>query len=393
MIVLGADDADLGGAPPYWRSLDWRPPGPDREAFRRTLAAVPSIPFDRCAVVHRYDATVAERPLPDDQGWKTVGGTPVHDPDHGVLRIDAGAGEELWFRADAGAPGAELPDSAVLWALFAVEGPGRDERGEGGDERPVGIDFEVLASRAGEPSRGLRASWGSRFLWRSVGTGQRVRRIAATVPHDTLTEAWHGAAIDGRLAGLKSVTGDGPRDDVPLRDDGGMTIGSLDGLINNDPRAFFGTAGGGDDRGHFSARFGKTDREGGCRALVRRVVASAPGRWLAAEFRAAAPGRAVRLRLVLYADLPADGEGGAAAFLIRYAAGGDIRPNERAVDAVTISRQFDRASAHRIVEAAVDLRPFRAGAPLWFSVERDVGNDSDRLDATVHLLQVILEAV
>ncbi len=390
MIVLGPMDADLGGAPSYWRRGNWRPAGPDRDAATRSLTVVPTIPFDRCDIVLVYDAADLKRPLPEEQGWevKASAGGPVHLASQGALRLDAPAGEELWFYSTVRASTTNVPDHAVVWALFAVE----DTRGDrpDDDKRQIGFDLQVLANREGEPFRGLRATWSNRFVWRSLGRGERVKEIDASVPHDTLTEVWHGVAIDGRLTGFKTLPSD---DNLSVPDDGGLTIGGLDGLINNEPRSFFGVDTSADPPASFSARFGKTDPAGSCRVWIRRVVASAYGRWLVAAFRAAAPGTAVRLRLVLYADIPEDGADGAAAFLIRYASGSDVRPNERPTSEVTISRQFDSTNFHRVVEAAVDLKPFRPGAPLWFSVERDWRNESDKLRATVHLLQVILEAI
>jgi hypothetical protein len=389
MIVLGPMNADLGGAPAYWRQGNWRPPGVDRQTEQGSLALTTSIPFDRCDLVLEYDARDLKRPLPGDQGWdlKSSGGEPMHEAELGALRFDVPEGEILFFSGETRIRLENIPEYAVFYVLFTRED---DRRAEQEDRREdatiIGWDAQILLKRQREPFRGLRATWGDRFLYRELGNGTAAKQIDASVPHDTLTEVWHSAAIDGQMRGIRS------RRDSPFPDDGGKTIGSLDHLINNEDRAFFGAEQSAAGPARFVARFGKTDPRGTYRGRIRRFVASAPGRRICAEFRAAAPGKSVRVRLILYADIPEDGTEGSAAFTIRYASGASVRPNEIPRDEVTISRQFDATNFHRIVEAAVDLRPFTAGAPFWFSVERDWQNRSDTLTSTVHLLQVILEA-
>mgnify|MGYP000303674660 FL=1 len=104
MIVLGPLDADLCGAPDYWREGNWRPPSPqDIMAGSHGLGLMPSIPFDRCDAVLVYDARNLDAPMPRDQGWEERGdgNAARHEPERGTLLIEADEGRVLGYMGAA----------------------------------------------------------------------------------------------------------------------------------------------------------------------------------------------------------------------------------------------------------------------------------------------------
>lgn len=377
MIVLGPMNADLNGAPPYWRTGNWRP---------YTLTEAPSgcvfttVPFDKCDLVFEYDARLPKTPLPEDQGWKLSNGSPdnwKHEPERGTLRFSfKDDSSSFWSRIEKRET---MPDRAVAYGLFRIE---RDS----GTEKRGGLDFVVEANPPNGRSRGMRANWTNRFLYRPLDNANSFP-IAQPAAEPTLLNAWHRLGLDAELMGPK-VRGE----DVE-EDDGGKTIGSLDGLINNDDRRAFryGPAAGPQAR----AVFGKTDPGGPLEGEIRNFVGSFPGRFMRAGFRAVALGNRTRLRFIFCADPGARDEPGSAAFLVRYATPRlGLRPASLPLnEAPRAIRQFDASNIHRTVEVPVDLANLTAGEELWFTIERDWRHEGDKLRATVHLLMVIIEEV
>ena len=390
MIVLGPLDADLCGAPHYWREGNWRPPLPmDIVAGSHGLGLMPSIPFDRCDAVLVYDARDPDAPLPRDQGWdeKTSGIEPRHEAEQGTLLIEAGEGDVLGYLGAETGRLERMPQYAVCTTVFAKDATASEDR------RARGWEAMVAASGEGRRARGMAMSWNERFVYRSLD-GARTFPFSAAVSHDTLHEVWHAAALDGQLLGFR-VNRDEAGNVEAEDDDGGRTINSLDSLINNEPRVVFGY-GDAPDRPTLFASFGKPEEAGIFRGRVRRFAASAPGRFMRAEFRAAALAERVRLRLVLYAEGGSEREEPlreSAAFRIAWASGDELRPNALPQRSLTVARAFDPSDAWRIVEVAAELGDLKPGEPLWFALERDWRSDEDGLRATVHLLQVIVEAV
>ncbi len=376
MIVLGPMDANLNGAPPYWRTVNWRP---YTRAAAPANACLPTLPFDKCDLVYEYDARIPKAPLPADQGWSREGGADsdwVHDPARGVLRFSIKEGVSFWIREEKA--GRITPDRAVARGLFLIQQ-------DSGNTRQGGLDFVVEASRDEGRTRGMRANWTNRFLYRSLDGGNFLK-VSQPSAEPTLLRAWHQMALDAELSGA-DVNIDGIE-----KDDGGKTIGSLDGLINNDNRNAFGYGKGGSPLTR--AVFGKTDGPGPVEGLLRNFYASYSGRFLRASFRAITLGKRTRLRFVFCVDADPGFEPGSAVFRVRYATPSQgLRPAELpSRNAPLAIRQFDAANVGRTVEVPVDLgKRMKAGEELWFTLERDWRHEADKLRATVHLLQVIVE--
>lgn len=390
MIVLGPLDADLCGAPDYWREGNWRPPSPqDIMAGSHGLGLMPSIPFDRCDAVLVYDARNLDAPMPRDQGWEERGdgNAARHEPERGTLLIEADEGRVLGYMGAARGRLERMPQYVACTTVFA-----RDAAVGELDRRTLGWEAMVAASDDGRRARGMAMSWHERFVYRALDGG-RTFPFSASVPIDTLTEVWHAAALDGQLLGFR-VDPDEVRGAEVEEDDGGRTINSLDGYVNNEPRFVFGY-GAAPGRPLLLARFGKPQERGIFRGRVRRFAASAPGRFMRAEFRAAAPGPRARLRLLVY---PEGGAGrdvplrGSAAFRIAWQTGDGLRPNALPTNSLTVARAFVPTDAWHVVEVVAEIGDLTPGAPLWFALERDWRSDEDALPATVHLLQVIVEA-
>jgi|GEM_PF-3177903 len=373
MIVLGPCDADLGGAPVYWREGFWRPDtlmrGPETCAFT-------SIPFDKCDIVFEYDARRPDRPMPTDQGWKPAGaddGIWKHDPLHGVLSFDPGDETPSFWQAAADI---ELtPDRGTAYGLFRITRPAA-ELPDGG------LDFIFQAPAREGRTRGMRGCYSSLWHWRALDASD-VRPIIRAAAEPEIEQVWHGFGMDAELTGRETTL-----DNFDL-DDGGKTIGSLDRLISNEDRRFF-LYGPLDVRVPM-ASFGLTDKNTRVAGGVRNYIAAFPGTFLRPAFRAIAPGEKTRLRLI-FCRAPGEDEG-AAIFQVRYTAP-SLGMRDNALpdkDAPPAALAFDPGAPGALVEIAVPLDGVKSGEPIWFTVERDWRSDEDKLRATAHLLSIIVE--
>jgi hypothetical protein len=373
MIVLGPRDADLGGAPAYWREANWRP---DTLGRQPSGAAFPSIPFDRCDLVLEYDARRPEQPLPSDQGWKLQSesdGIWRHDPLHGVLRFQPeGATPSFWRQVG------ELPDKfdrAAAHGLFSVSrsAAGLDDGG---------LNFRFAATPDGGRGRGMRGTWSSSWHWRALD-GSEIFQILKAAAEPGIERVWHGFGMDAELTGPQIDAADTDSDD------GGKTIGSLDGLVSNEDRRRFryGLAEPG-----FVAEFGLTEANTRMEGMVLYFAASLPGRFLRPAFRATALAETTRLRL-LFARGQVSEDDRAAAMLVRYASAG-IGPGENALpvkEPPVEFVKFDPALPDALSEIAYRLEDLVPDEPIRFTVERDWRNPDDTLPETVHLVSLILE--
>lgn len=373
MIVLGPRDADLGGAPDYWREGFWRPDtlfrGPQTCAFT-------SIPFDKCDAVLEYDARLPGRPMPQDQGWDFVGGDEgiwKHNSEHGVLDFrPEGSTPSFWQSASERS---EFPDRGAAYGLFAITQPAREQRGGG-------LDFLFQVPPREGRTRGMRGCFSTLWHWRSLD-GANARPIMKSAAEPGIENVWHRFGMDAEL------TGRGIDEDGFDRDDGGKTIGSLDGLISNEDRRFFLYSGS--DRGVPEAVFGLTDEGTPMAGMVRNYVVSFPGVFLRPAFRAIAPAVNTRLRLVFCRSAGEDDR--AAIFQIRYTAPSmgmrdNVLPEK---EAPLAGLKFDPGAPGALAEIAVPFEGVLAGEPIWFTVERAWQNDEDQFRGTAHLLSLILE--
>ena len=374
MIVLGPMDADLNGAPPYWRNGNWRPNTPP---ILSTPCAFTTCPFDKCDLVFEYDARLQKQPMPEDQGWTQKGDTGAfwqHEPERGALRFSIPEDVTSFWSVDAVI---ELPPiRAVGYGLFLVESGKLDSK-------VGGLEFVTQASPKEGRQRGMRGSWTDGWTYRRLDNGAPIPMVQPTAVQ-SLSDVWHRLALDAELTG-PNVKGDDIEDD-----DGGMTIGSLDGILNNDPRHLFGY--GGNAKSEALAQFGKIDPKanGTVDGWIRNYCASYPGRFMRAGFRAVALGKTTVLRFVFCAEIDPKAEPGTAAFLVRYASP-SLGLNATSLPSVDAPLAIGDFEAGKIVELRVELEQLVSGEELWFTIERDWRNEEDRLRSTPHLLMVIVE--
>ena len=376
MIVLGPRDADLGGAPDYWREGNWRPDTLERGPHTCSFT---SIPFDKCDEVFEYDARRPKQPMPSDQGWEfqSEGSSEMwqYDPLHGVLRFQADGKAPSFWQREGNRDG--LFDRAAAYGLFLVGRPA-DKPRQGG------LNFLFQAPPDEGHMHGMRGVYSSFWHWRALDSTD-ILPIIHRAAEPEIEQVWHRFGMDAELVGAKIE-----QDNIDSND-GGKTIGSLDGLISNEDRHFFGYP---DRRNPVPmALFGMTDPSTTLSGMVRNYVASFPGRFLRPAFRSTALSEITRLRLVFCRAASEDDR--PAVFAVRYTAPSlgmrdNTLPN---IDAPRELVKFDPGRPGDLVEISVPLERLRPGEPILFTMERDWRSDDDQMRDTVHLLSVILEPV
>ena len=372
MIVLRPMDADLNGAPPYWRSGNWRPNTPPTLSLP---CAYTTCPFDKCDLVFEYDARLPERPMPDAQGWKQGGATGdfwQHDAERGALRFSIPDNVDSFWSVEALIE--RGTDRSVGYGLFLAE-TGKP------DTQVGGVDFVTQASPPEGRYRGMRGNWTGGWNYRRLDTGALIPMVQPTAVQ-TLGDVWHRFALDAEL------TGPNVRGEDVEEDDGGLTIGSLDGILNNDPRRLFGY--GATAESAALALFGKTDESGNVAGWIRNYYASYPGRFMRAGFRAVAHGETTLLRFVFCAEASPEADRDTAAFVVRYAST-SLGLSANSLPAVEAPLAVAEFEAGKTVELPVKLTNLEDGEELWFTIERAWKNDEDRLRSTLHLLMVIVQ--
>jgi len=372
MIILGPRDADLGGAPDYWREGNWRPHTLDNAPSNCTFT---SIPFDKCEIVYEYDARRLDTPTPEQQGWSLVSeGSAIwsHDKTHGALRFDISIGPSFWV---------SKPENTSTFARGAAYGLFFITQSSL-DPNEQGLDFLFHANTGDKSVRGMRGSFSNFWHWRSL-TGNDSTPLIKDAAEPSMIQVWHRFGMDAELIGADST------DDRFEKNDGGKTIGDLDGIISNEDRGIFGY--GDPNIEQPFALFGVQDKSNPISGMV--FVTSFPGRFIRPAFRATAQSKTTKLRLIFCAGNDVKVEDDAAVFLVRYAAPSigmatnDLPTKEADRNRVT----FDPGQTDELVEIEFELKELVVGEPIWFTVERDWQDESDRLEATVHLVSAILE--
>lgn len=376
MIILGPEDADLNGAPSYYRTGNWRP-RTATSTEQKDTGSIPSIPFDWCEKVLEYDVRFGGKP--DDAttqpttwvfqsgGAGSTGDWTVEDTGAArALRFNVGSGNASYWEKEETL--VAHPDRVAGYAVFMVDSFGTSSNVE------AGFDLRVLGSENSSTFRGARGVWTQDFNYVKVGTTE-ITDVATTVPIDDVTAVWHRVAFDAPVVG------------------GDKAINALDDQINYDSKSFFGSVSGTGTK--IAARFGKTVSGGTNDALqgrIRNFVASAPGRFVRAWFRSFASSATMSLRLVLVSDafLPTGSDNGAT-FKVRYASratGSNPFAVPNPSPPLTGNVTFTTANTVQIL--TLSLTGLTANEPFWFTVERVFGAVSPETHGTVHLLQAIL---
>lgn len=374
MIVLGPRDADLGGAPDHWREGNWRP---DTLIRGPRTCSFTSIPFDKCDEVLEYDGRRPEQPMPSDQNWELQSddatGSWQHDPVHGVLRFRTDGNTPSFWQREGEREG--VFNRAAAYGMFLME-RAANEPLEGG------LNFLFQASPDEGRTRGMRGVYSSLWHWRALDSND-ISSVIRRAAEPSMEQVWHRFAMDAELVGASIDL-----DDIDSND-GGKTIGSLDSLISNEDRRFFGYSESGNQLP--MAVFGMTDARTAVSGMVRNYVASFPGRFLRPAFRSTALTEITRLRLVFCRAASEDER--PAVFSVRYTAPSvgmrdNTLPNIEAPSELLI---FDPGRPRELVEISFQLERLRPGEPVWFTVERDWRSEEDQMRDTVHLLSAILE--
>ena len=369
LLVLGPEDADLNGAPEYWRDLGWRPaPGSDQPSS----GSIPSVPLDKCDFVLEYDARFGTEPDHASQGWTAVNvsASEYVIESGGALKTEIASNDDGHFKKSVTTP-AGRPASIHGYAVYMV-----DETSSGANEGE-GLDLLVQASTGSLAKfKGLRAAFGNPLSGRRLQLieldGGGDEDFATTRPLANMTSVWHKVSLEGHFA-----TGRG--------------LESIDDRVSNKDLAFFGDSdASGPSTATFEAKFGVTDSDlgGPTKGRYRNVVASAPGRFIRAWFRAVAVTNAPKLRLVLAADFSTTP--GTARILVRYQAMAENADPFSIPGTVLEQSPNFTSDQNEFVVVEFTLSGLVAGNPFWFTVERNFAHAEDIHRGTVHLLEAVI---
>lgn len=342
--VLVPQLADIGGAPRLWlQDHNVNLAEPSQQAGN----AVPTIPFDKCTGVLEYDSRLGT--LPNSQGWTLGGAGTINDygiVDGRALRISTVATSH-WTKA-----------------LTLSTNPGRVHgyihyrRGVFGATR--GLDLQALYATNGAAWRGARVN----------------ARDAGVFKMELDAGASSALGIAGRPTGWESLGGSqvtsGPG--IAWRDDYAEDATAVYGTV--------GTAGATEIR----AIFGDTNGDS-ITGYIRRVIVSAPGRFIRAAFNAYADVASPVLRFGLSRVADADTQY-SARFKVTYGQNAD----PYSVQPSTVSFTATLSAPNTRIEVSAALPGLSPQQPFWFTVERDWSHGDDLFDSTVHLHYVTVRS-
>lgn len=349
--VHHVNEADLNGLP---RSLVQTNLSAKTPVGQPGSGASSGIPFDKCDAVIEYDARFGT--LPDAQGWTHAGAGPSADYNlvaGGSLDVENTAGPTYWTKEITLATPA---DQVHMYAHYRVQtASSADEEGVSflGAVAPGGsADYEGAQMVQGE----------SKLSYLTLDSATPA--LVSNRPRASWSSIFTG--VDVGAMGFASVE-DAPAELV----DAGTTWGSL--------------AGGGVNP-TMLARFGCF--YGDVHAQIRNFAVSAPGRFMRAFFKSFTATSNPVLRLYFASDLDA---ASSARFKVRYGALG-LGNNPYALGALSSSTNAFFTTKNSVVEVAVSLPSLTAGAPFWFTVERDWASVDDATRATLHLLSATVRS-
>lgn len=345
-MILSPLHADLGGAPRQWLFGQYGvSPGGQPASGSRI-----SIPFDKCAVVHEYDARFGT--LPASQSWTHQGLGAAGDyalVEGGALRGQT-ALTSYWERTTV-----VSANPGQCYAYVSINPLAEPAAGVVGE----GADFTArYATALGQPYHGVRVTYYDRI--------------------------WHGTRLDDASdAALK--TAEEPR--------GWSAVAAFDENTDNREQVWFDSEGGsslaattfGTDGVaaalDVTSRWGDTVG-GGTDVLYRNFVASYGGRFIRPMWQAFAQVTNPVLRLYLVAD--ANGSIlKTARFRIRYV---QMTGLPYAMPTNTVDATLNFVVPNTVYELPFTLAGLTANLPFVFTVERVWDHGDDGLQATVHLL-------
>lgn len=353
-MLLSPLDADLGGAPRQWLFGQYG----DTPGGQPASGSRVSIPFDKCAVVHEYDARFGTPP--SSQGWTHGGAGSSGDyalVEGGALRGQTAAAS-YWSKTTV------VPANPLRCFSYAVINP-LDEPvyGSPGD----GVDFDArYATALSQPYQGVRYTYSDR-LWHAteLGGSSDVAISPTEEPRGwTFVAATDEAVSNREQTWLPHGVGGVTQSATVFGSDG--TASALDVVS-----VFGDTAGGGTD------------------VLYRNYVASYGGRFIRPMWQAFAQVTNPVLRLYLVADANSSVLK-TARFRVRY---GQITGQPYALPANVADATLNFVAANTVYELPIALPGLTANLPFVFTVERLWDHGDDGLEATAHLLSVSVRSL
>jgi hypothetical protein len=362
VVVITLTDADLNGAPDFWRRIDWLPT--PNAAIDPTAAALPGIPLDKVDFLVEYDARLGS--VPDDQHWKPSPAAPsFFKLLPGTLAFgNQTNGPAFYTRGTALERG--IPEQVHAYATVMIgEAPARATRDMG---ESFEIRFQVAPT--GDESRGMRAGWcrdktGGLFHYVTLDGTARISPTSIE-PQDRLTKAWMSVSLQADLSDNRALM-------------------SLAGIVDHRPLEWFGRAGTGD--AELTALFGFTRVSGRASGQLRNLVVSGPGRFMRVWLRSVAPADAPVLRLGFITDGLIEGR---ARITVRYDSDPDRRPFALPAARVDRTLAIGGVAPGQISFIDLPLKRARQGQHLLLTVERDWTHREDEMRATTRLVSARL---
>lgn len=297
-VALNLLNADLNGAPEFWRGNDWLPD--THSEFASTAPARAGIPFDKIDYLIEYDARLDTRP--EEQNWQPSGPviTRFRIVDGALIMNAPSNSAPAFFTARVPFTG-EIPEQIHAYAVVAPMSGGTD------NERTSEF-FEVrkIMTRADDQAiAGLRAGWrdlesGLDFAYLPFESTTRLSPTSDE-PRGELRSQWQRLSLQSDVRADRALLG-------------------IAGAIDSRTVSEFGRPVVNAGIPSIIAQFGLFNRGVGGRAALRNLVISAPGRFMRVLLRGVSPGDAPVLRLTLLADQAIRGT---ASFTVRYSDASD----------------------------------------------------------------------
>jgi len=366
VTVLNVDDADLNGAPVFWRTHGWRS---SAVPVQIESGVISSIPFDKCTAVVEYDARFGT--LPNAQGWAHVAsgaGSPANYAllPGGAMFIDTpGGGDSSYWEKSVTAETTRV----AAYSYYQVT------QVSGGAGAGVGMDFMgKISPGASQPFQGVRGSYRDDLrmtLLNGSSDSDVFVDVGSVGPGALHKLGWHQLAMQHETLTAFGLV---MHDELHEQVNGNTRWGSEGSALDPTVSAHFGDVGG-----------------GGFEGLLRNFVVSGPGRFIRAWFRSYSAVASPILRLSFVSDAKIGTGATTARVLVRYGSMG-TGASPYIVPTNQTSLTVDFITQNQVFEVPVGLTGLNANEPMWFTVEREFDHADDQHLATVHLVGATIRA-
>ncbi|MFL4470106.1 hypothetical protein ACERZ8_09585 [Tateyamaria armeniaca] len=361
LVALNLLNADLGGAPEFWRNVDWLP-DPNRE-IEPSAPTRPGIPFDKVDYLLEYDARQSSRP--EAQGWTATGpATARFRLENGLLAMSAPpAGNPVFFSASAPLDRG-VPEQIHCYAVVAPGAAGRVVDGAPGFfevRHGVQTDTSITGTRGGWHD----TSGGLQFQYVRMDGSGAIRPVTEEARGD-LRSVWQRLSMQADLRAEETL----------------LSVGDA---IDQLPLGAFGFVPDAEGEPGFVAQFGLFNRRLGGQAWLRNAVFSAPGRFMRVRLRAVVPGDDPTLRLVFVADQTARGD---AVFAVRYT--DDPQQTRTGLAGTQVTGAVAAPSGNDVAILDLRLTGLRDGSAATLLIERSSLAEADTLRGSLRLMSASL---